>query len=236
MMDTAGAFVGVCIGAALVWKFPSELRNILLLTAIPGFVALGITFLVREPKGVLAKGGSSPLKLDLNVLKPTWPTFTVLGLFGIANSSDTYLLLYAGLKGVAPFQIIMLYALFNLIYAAASSPLGIASDKVGAGKILLIGWALFGVCYLLYGLSVAATDGISKAYLVQAGSTIPKGTLIGAQYFVIGLTTLAGNLIAGIIWAKASPEAMLLFGGWVAMVSAVGLGLLLHSQKKAVVL
>ena len=251
MMDTAGAFVGVCIGAALVWKFPSELRNILLLTAIPGFVALGITFLVREPKGVLAKGGSSPLKLDLNVLKPTWPTFTVLGLFGIANSSDTYLLLYAGLKGVAPFQIIMLYALFNLIYAAASSPLGIASDKVGSGKILLIGWALFGVCYLLftrtnavgliplfalYGLSVAATDGISKAYLVQAGSTIPKGTLIGAQYFVIGLTTLAGNLIAGIIWAKASPEAMLLFGGWVAMVSAVGLGLLLHSQKKAVVL
>lgn len=247
MMDTAGAFVGVCIGAALVWKYPNELRNILLLTAIPGFVALGITFMVKEPKS----GPSEPksnLNLNLKLPREIWPVLGVLGLFGIANSSDTYLLLYAGLNGVAPYQVILLYALFNLVYALTSSPLGVLSDRIGSGKVLVAGWALFGLSYLLvarntglnliplfalYGVSVAATDGISKAFLVKSGSNIPKGTLIGAQYFVIGLTTLVGNLIAGVLWAKVSPEAMLMFGGVLALVSTGSLCLLLLRQKCA---
>lgn len=246
MMDTAGAFVGVCIGAALVWKYPNELRNILLLTAIPGFVALGITFLVKEPKS----GPSEPksnLNLNLKLPREIWPVLGVLGLFGIANSSDTYLLLYAGLNGVAPYQVILLYALFNLVYALTSSPLGVLSDRVGSGKVLVAGWALFGLSYILiarntglnliplfalYGVSVAATDGISKAFLVKSGSNIPKGTLIGAQYFIIGLTTLVGNLIAGVLWAKVSPQAMLAFGGILALVSSAGLWLLLIRQKQ----
>ncbi|MEI8282846.1 MAG: MFS transporter [Armatimonadota bacterium] len=141
----------------------------------------------------------------------------------------------------------LLYALFNLTYALASSPLGILSDRVGSGKILIGGWAMFGICYVLfsrssglnliplfalYGLSIAATDGISKAYLVQSGSNIPKGTLIGAQYFVIGLTTLAGNLLAGLIWAKFSAEAMLVFGGVLALASAGCLAILVFKGKQ----
>lgn len=247
MMDTAGAFVGVCIGAALVWQFPHALRAILLLTAIPGIVALGITFLVRENPPVKSPDGEERLTLDLKIPREIWPVLAVLGLFGIANSSDTYLLLYAGLKGVASYQIILLYALFNLVYAATSSPLGIASDRIGSGKVLFFGWLSFGLCYLmisrssaamlipmfaLYGLSTAATDGISKAFLVQNGLNVPKGTLIGAQYFIIGLTTLAGNLIAGFIWAKYSPEAMLVFGGTLALASAVGLGWLVATRRQ----
>ena len=106
---------------------------------------------------------------------------------------------------------------------------------------------MFGICYVLfsrssglnliplfalYGLSIAATDGISKAYLVQSGSNIPKGTLIGAQYFVIGLTTLAGNLLAGLIWAKFSAEAMLVFGGVLALASAGCLAILVFKGKQ----
>ncbi|MEI8282847.1 MAG: MFS transporter [Armatimonadota bacterium] len=102
MMDTAGAFVGVCIGAILVWKYPTALRTILLLTAIPGLVALGITFLVKEQKSSKPLEGKDKTKLSLKIPREIWPTFAVLGLFGIANSSDTYLLLYAGFHGVAP--------------------------------------------------------------------------------------------------------------------------------------
>jgi MFS family permease len=248
MMDTAGAFVGVCIGAALVWKFPESLRSILLLTAIPGIVALGITFFVKElpKKDGLEKKANS--KLNLKIPRELWPTLAVLGLFGLANSSDTYLLLYAGLHGVAAYQVILLYALFNLTYAISSSPLGIYSDRIGSGKILIAGWSLFGLCYILmarsaglaliplfavYGVSVAATDGISKAYLVQSGSQVPKGTLIGAQYFVIGITTLFGNLLAGAIWSKYSAEAMLTFGGYLALISAAGLTWLVFHKKES---
>lgn len=249
MMDTGGAFFGVCIGAALVWKFPDSLRTILLFTAIPGIVALGITFLVKELPKTKKVEAKVATKLSLKIPRELWPLFAVLGLFGLANSSDTYLLLYAGTHGVAPFQVILLYALFNLTYALTSSPLGILSDRIGSGKILIVGWCLFGVCYLslaqsagmaliplfaLYGVSVAATDGISKAFLVQAGSNVPKGTLIGAQYFIIGITTLVGNLAAGAIWASVSPKAMLVFGGTLALVSTACLGWLVFRTKKTV--
>ncbi|MBI1334726.1 MAG: MFS transporter [Armatimonadetes bacterium] len=248
MMDTAGAFCGVSIGAAIVWRFPDALRTILLLTAFPGLIAVAITFLVRDADHHKAVSPTSALKFDLHLPKRIWILLGVLALFGLANSSDTYLLLYAGANGAAPYQVTLLYALFNLAYAISSSPLGSISDKIGSGRVLLVGWALFGVCYMLlsrsfgwgmvpvfalYGVAVAATDGVSKAFLVQQGVEIPKGTLIGAHYFIVGLVTLVGNLLAGAIWAKVSPEAMLVFGGGLALVSGVGLSLYLTAKAKA---
>jgi MFS family permease len=250
MMDTAGAFVGVCIGAAIVWRFPTELRLVLILTAIPGLIAVAITFLIQEHKVNHGVAVDKSARFSLAVPRSVWPVVIVLGLFGLANSSDTYLLLYAGLQKVAPYQVILLYALFNLTYALASSPFGHLSDRIGSGRVLLIGWVLFGISYLvlsqvggpgligvfaLYGVAIAATDGVSKAFLVQAGVNVPKGSLIGVHYFILGLTTLVGNLVAGLIWTKVSAEAMLMFGGGLALVSAVALGLLLvrrHTEPR----
>ena len=246
MMDTAGAFVGVCIGAAIVWRFPAELRTVLLLTAIPGLVAVAITFMIHENKVNHGVAVDKSQPFSLRVPRSVWPVLAVLGLFGLSNSSDTYLLLYAGLHKVAPYQVILLYALYNLTYALASSPFGRLSDRIGSGRVLLVGWVIFGVSYLLfsqiggygfialfalYGVAVAATDGVSKAFLVQSGVSIPKGSLIGAQYFIIGLTTLVGNIAAGLLWAKVSPEAMLMFGGAIALVSAISLAWLLKRKS-----
>ena len=248
MMDTAGAFFGVCIGAAIVWRFPTALRTVLLLTAIPGLIAVAITFLIHEHKVSHGVAVDKSKPFSLTVPKQVWPVLIVLGLFGLANSSDTYLLLYAGLHTMAPYQVILLYALYNLTYAQSSTPFGKASDRFGSGKMLLIGWILFGISYLLpsqttgygliavfalYGVATASTDGVSKAFLVQAGVNVPKGSLIGVHYFILGLTTLVGNLLAGLIWAKISAEAMLIFGGALALISSLGLGLLLSKQKQA---
>ena len=248
MMDTAGAFVGVCIGASLIWKFPHALRTILLLTAFPGLIAVAITFLVKENKSHhAATQEKARTAVNFHLPKQVWGVLVVLGLFGFANSSDTYLLLFAGTRGVAPYQVILLYALYNLTYALSSSPFGSASDRVGSGKILLLGWALFGISYIvlagssglgmvgvfaIYGVSVAATDGVSNAFLVQQGSAIPKGTLIGTHYFILGLTTLAGNLVAGLIWAFFSPQTMLVFGGILAILSSIALGIYLKHHRE----
>ena len=248
MMDTACAFVGVCIGAAIVWRFPAELRTVLLLTAIPGLVAVAITFKIHEHKVNHGVAVDKSRPFSLRVPRSVWPVLAVLGLFGLANSSDTYLLLYAGLHKVAPYQVILLYALYNLTYALASSPFGRLSDRIGSGRVLLTGWVIFGASYLalprvggngmigifaMYGVAVAATDGVSKAFLVQAGVNVPKGSLIGVHYFIVGITTLVGNLAAGLIWANFSPESMLTFGGCLALASASALGSLLVYQKKA---
>lgn len=246
MMDTAGAFLGVCIGAVLVWKMPDQLRTILFITAIPGLVAVGITFLVKEPPAS-PKTKENSTKVSFSLPSSVWKTLAVLGIFGLANSSDTFLLLFASHRGYSALGVVCLYALFNLTYALCSRPFGSLADRLGSGKTLLIGWALFALCYLMlpalsgwhisllfaaYGIATAATDGVSKAYLVQKGVGIPKGSLIGTHYFILGLVTLVGNLLTGFLWAKISPEVALFTSGGVAVLSAFALAIQVFSAKR----
>lgn len=251
MMDTAGAFVGVCIGAMLVWRFPDALRWILIATALPGVVAVAITFLIHDHDHSRPEV-KSQTRLSFHLTRDVWMALAVLGLFGLANSSDTFLLLYASLKGFSTFGVVGLYALFNLMYALASQPFGRLADRLGSSKMLLVGWTLFGGCYLampfcsgltmivayaVYGIATAATDGVSKAFLVQQGVSVPKGTLIGTHYFIVGIVTLAGNLLAGAVWYRISPESMLRMGGTLALVSsAILAGLTWFKRSKSIAL
>ncbi len=248
MMDTAGAFVGVCFGGVLVWRLPDSLRLILILTAIPGIVAVAITFLVRDPDHHRTESRAQT-RLSFHLNRDVWIVLGVLGLFGLANSSDTFLLLYANQKGFSAFGVVGLYALFNLMYALASQPFGKLADSLGSGKMLLLGWILFGGCYLampfcsgptmiliyaVYGIATAATDGVAKAFLVQKGVSVPKGTLIGTHYFIVGIVTLLGNLLAGLVWYRVSPETMLTMGGALALASAGALLALMSLERRSV--
>ena len=243
-MDAAGAVVGSMIGFGLLTAFPERYRLIFAITAIPGFIAVGLTFLLKEsrppnPEPVTksetkAKGPPVPLSPMFKKV------LTVSLIFGLANSSDTFLLLRARELGLSDAMVVLAYALFNLVYSTSAYPLGNWSDKVGRRNILFIGWAVYAATYFgfawtrawgiwplmaLYGLYNGACDGTSKAWVKDVSHVENRGRAMGVYAMGTGFAGLAASLGAGLLWDKVDHQSPFLVGGCLAVLALAGLAL-----------
>ena len=90
--DNAGAFLGPLIAVVLLFALRMDIRWVFYLVIIPGLLAVLMILLVKErPAPVSAKA-----KLDLSLRQfPTayWKYLLATGLFGIGNSSNSFLIL-----------------------------------------------------------------------------------------------------------------------------------------------
>lgn len=229
-------------------------RVILWVGAGLGLAALGLTMLVREPEpeleGSEAARAPSP---DRSETRPTggwrsmpssyWAVLAVLGLFSLANSSDTFLLLRASELGFSPWKAVLVYSIFNVTYAGLSYPIGVMSDRLGRWRIIALGWAIYAAVYValamlpksqawglwplmaIYGVYMALTDGVGKALIADHAPPEARGAAMGMFYALTGLTTLGASLLAGAIWDQAGPQAALLTSAGFAVVALIGLGL-----------
>jgi MFS family permease len=172
-----------------------------------------------------------------NFPKPLIAFLIINMIFAIGNSSDAFIILRTQGLGFTMISTILVYALFNFTYASFSVPAGIVSDKIGPRNILVLGLMIFSVVYLLfgyattplfiwilfplYGVYMALTDGVSKAYI----SNIVPGEILGTAYgiyqFAIGFCAFFASLIAGFLWTKVGEQAPFIFGGVMALIAAL---------------
>ena len=229
-------------------------RAILWTGSLLGLASLGLSFLVQESE-VSADVASPVGPTAGEIAKPVpvtgwwgmpgsyWLVLAVLGLFSLANSSDTFLLLRASDLGYSPWAVVLAYALFNVTYAGLSYPVGVLSDRVGRWRIIAVGWAIYAVVYAalallpksqawglwplmaVYGVYMALTDGVGKALIADHAPQESRGAAMGIFYALTGLTTLGASLLAGVVWDRVGPEAALLMGAGFAILALVALGL-----------
>lgn len=241
MLDTFGSVAGPLITFGVLALFASSptdqtYRLIFLLAGAPALVAVLIVgFFVHERR---AAGGSRP-GLSLAALHGPFAVFLgIMLLFTLGNSSDAFLILRAQNVGVAVIAIPLVYALFNLFYAALSLPAGGISDRIGRRKVIAFGWLVYALVYLgfgladaswmiwplyaLYGLYYATTEGVAKAMVADLVEPARRGTAYGLYNAAIGVMALPASLIAGLLWDRVSPSAPFLFGA-----GAAGLALVL---------
>ncbi|MCX6373268.1 MAG: MFS transporter [Actinobacteria bacterium] len=237
-MDTLGAVLGPLVALALVQAHVS-LRWIFAIAVVPGLLSvLAIVLFVREHR---EQPRPSAFRLSL----PASPAFRWLLagalLFAIGNSSDMFILLKAKDIGMGTSAVILLYVLYNVVYSAASLPLGGLSDRVGQYPLVLTGYALFAAVYLgfaaagsgwamaclfaAYGLYIAATEGTSKALIGRAIPTGARASALGLYYTATGLASFAASTAGGLLWSTVGPWATFAFGA-AAAVAAAGLMLL----------
>jgi MFS family permease len=250
--DSGGAAVGVGIAALVTFAAGATAlltaNTFYLVVALSIFpAAMGVISLLLVAKDVPPKPKPAPIagqKLDGIRFSPRLiGFFIVVTLFTLGNSSDSFLVLRAQDRGLSVFQVMLAVFLFNIMYALISMPAGWKSDTVGRGRMILLGWLLYGAVYLgfalanatwqiwilypLYGLYYALTDGTARAFVADLAPVDQRGTAFGIYNAAIGVVVLPASLIAGVLWQGAfgwtgfGAAAPFYFGAGLALISAV---------------
>jgi len=237
-MDSMGAVIGSIL-AYLLWQEGMSYSSIFMVAGVLSVVALLPFYHVKES----FRSPNCKVRLNLSGLSPELRSFLVIaGIFALGNFSYMFFILRAqglfsgALAVAAP---LLLYALFNLVYAALAMPVGIWSDRVGRRKVLALGYALFALTALgfalvtslaglialfaLYGLVYAMVDGSERAYVSDLSSVSWRGSSLGLYYGAIGVAAIISSILAGALWAWWGAEATFLFGAGAAMLAAMAL-------------
>ncbi len=236
-LDTLGAMIGPLIALVLLKVFAGNLRLIFYLAFLPAVagVVLLVAF-VRDARTDNGTGRRLPWKLSDIKLDRSFKVFLLAStVFALGNSSDAFIILRAHSLGFTVGTTILAYALFNIVYAVFSFPAGIISDRVGQKKLLLWGFALFALIYFLfgvtgrpgflwvlfplYGIYMALTEGIGKAYISLHARGEFAGTTYGVYQTVTGLAAFPASLAAGFLWKYVGPGAPFFFGAAMALIA-----------------
>ena len=237
-MDTMGAVVGPGLAYFFLGIFSNDYRTVFWLSMIPGVIAvLLIVFFITEKKKAAAAQAERP-KLTLKHFDWKFKFFVLIAaLFAVGNSSDVFLILRAEQVGIPTVTIPVVYLMFNLVYSLSAVPAGIAADKFGRKRLILLGFILFAILYYgfaiassakaiwilfgFYGLFMGLTEGIQKAFLATIIPQDFKATAFGVYTTVVGIAMLPASLAGGWLWDHVSPSATFYFGSITAAVSAV---------------
>ncbi len=233
-MDTLGAAIGPALALVFLHFHPHDYLPLFFIAFIPGVIAVILSLTLRErapkPKASSSKGGFLSF---LGYWKTSPPAYRklLIGLlfFALFNSTDMFLILRAKSAGLSDTGTIGVYIFYNLVYALASLPLGMLADRIGLKRIFLVGLALFaavyfgmaresgliwyGTLFFLYGLYAAATEGISKAWIVNVVDPADSATAIGFFAGFQSLCALLASSLTGLVWYAFGPQVAFIATG-----------------------
>jgi MFS family permease len=218
------------LGNAAGWQF----RSIFLLTLVPGVLSVLAMLLTKENKSSPNHG----LRFwrTLRSMPKDYRVFlTAVTLFGMADFAPTLLILRASTVLAPHMGVIeaaraaaLLYTLRNVIYAAASFPIGALSHRFGRTRYLAVGYAVavltflgfafavpsvwwFVVFFSLAGVFIAWEDTIEGVAVRDYVTKDIAGTAYGALGVANGIGDFASSLIVGLLWATVGPMAGFLY-------------------------
>ncbi|MEE8385927.1 MAG: MFS transporter, partial [Dehalococcoidia bacterium] len=239
--DTLGAVVGPAVALGLLALFSDNFRLIFLLAFIPAVAGVALVSLVKErPPPAAAIGATTSTWRGMGA-----GFYVFLGVslvFALGNSSDVFLLLRAKDAGLSNSEVILSYMLFNLVYAGVAMPAGIASDRLGRRNVIGVGFAVFAAVYVgfglaggeaviwplfaVYGLHMALTEGVGRAFVADFVPSDRRATALGLYQGAMGAMILLSSVIAGALWDIVDPAAPFFLGAATALLALVALVIL----------
>lgn len=236
-LDTAGAIAGPALALTYLYFHPGDYKTLFMLTLLPGMLAVALTWFLREKQ--TAPSERKPVSffsfLKYWTLAPSAYRSLVKGLlfFALINSSDVFLLLQVKHAGYSDVEMIEVYILYNLVYAIVSYPVGVAADRWGLKKTMVVGLTLFAIVYVgmafadsrwnfiflffLYGIFAACTESISKAWISLLCQPHDMATAIGTYTAFQSIATLCASSLAGLIWYALGSAALFQIVGGLAV-------------------
>lgn len=222
MMDTFGAIIGPAVAYVILSSLGNTetgFRTVFLFALVPAFLAVAvIALLVKGPKPEAAKSARPGFWQALGMLDGKYKGFLGIScLFSLSYFSFALLIVRANEIGLSPETVLLVYLLYNIVYAFSSVPVGMLSDRVGRKSVIAASFVLYGlICvgfifagslwqvaalFAVYGLFVATDESVNKAYISDITQEKARGTALGAYNTAVGAVYLPANAVFGAIWA-----------------------------------
>lgn len=246
--DNGGAMGGALLAAACLAWTPLSLPQMILLSAIPGFIGVAlVAFVVRDampqqvPRAPLAAVPPLAWSLLPSLLRRY---FLVLAVFSLARASETFVVLRGHELGLSVAHLLVLWAAMSFVKALAAWFGGNWSDRFGRRRIVLWHWLAHGASFallagvgsleslwlaaFLFGACSGFGEGAERALVGDLGSDQARGTAFGWYSMTVGLAAIPAGLFFGGLWQA--------FGAGVAFLVAGGLAWLAAMLLRLVVL
>jgi MFS family permease len=134
----------------------------------------------------------------------------------------------------------LLWAVISAVAMVGSTPLAAWSDQVGRKHMLVVGYGLYGLFYLLighlqtpglwvfplfasYGLFLSATEGVEKALVADLADPHHRGTAFGWFNLTTGLMVLPASLGFGWLYESVGSRTAFTAGATCALGAAIWL-------------
>lgn len=235
--DNAGAFLGPMLALLFLYALQVDIRTIFYLAAIPAVLAV-ITAVTLREKTAPPSPKRAPASLH-GLPKRYWTYLLATALFGVGNSSDSFLILRTQDVGASLEISILIYAASNLVGALVSYPAGLLSDRFGRKSLLLAAFGVFAIVYggfaitgdLLASALLFAFYGVYQGIFRAAGKALAsdfvpehlRASGVGWYSTTVGMLQLVASLVAGQLWDHWSHASVFAFGAASAVVGTVGL-------------
>jgi MFS family permease len=250
--DNAGAVAGPLVAAGLMAGFALPLRTVFALTAVPGALAVLVLLLsVKEEPGPAPSARSAPVAPSPaaadggpQATQPPppplpaafWRIASIVTLFTLASSSDSFLLLKAREAGIPAALVPLLWAFSNAVRAGLSRWGGGLSDRFGRQALLLSAWSLYALCYAAfafaatplamtllvgaYSVTPALSEGTERALVADLVPEGSRGRAFGWLHGMTGLAALPASAGFGWVWQAYGSKSAFLAGAAVAAAAA----------------
>jgi Arabinose efflux permease len=248
-MDHTGAVIGPLIAFACLSWLGVPLRALFLIATVPALVGVVVLlFLLKEsPREIRPRGEAHESREPLT--PRFWSAIGAIALFYLANSTDAFLILQAHAAGVTTAMLPLLWAAHHVLKSLLSTHGGGLSDRISRPVMLFVGWMMYAAIYfafpfakslvwffvlfILYALPFTLTEGTERAWISDLVPAESRGRSFGIYYLTVGVFTLGGSVLFGLLWEKVSQRAAFHTGAVIAIVAAISVVVQKQKTRRA---
>src|SRR2546425_480488 len=240
-MDHAGAVLGPILAWWLLASGSANVRTVIRASIVPGVVVLVLAmWAVRDGAATGGKGrqpaaiGSDPMPPSTAFYRPLPPPLFAISAFYLLRIPDTLIILRSQELGVPVAIVPLLWAAVHVVRSSSSFLGGAASDRLGPGQTMWVGWLVYAMLavgmaragtaaaawglFLALGLVSGLTESPERALVARLAGA-HQGSGFGAYHGITGFAALIGGVALGAVFQR--------YGGGTAFLASAAGGLAL---------